>query len=126
MIFEFRHGLIWLDFDIEYKGEVIKIDNCILDTGSASTAIDIDLVNFDYQKSAVIKRLFGIGGGTQEVVAQEVDKIIIDETELKDYEIGFGDIRADFGINGFIGNDILRLFIVKIDFLKQRMDLKLL
>ena len=44
MNFNFRNGLIWVSIDIEYGGEDIKIDNCILDTGSATTAIDIDLL----------------------------------------------------------------------------------
>ena len=50
MNFNFRNGLIWISIDIEYEGENVKIDNCILDTGSATTAIDIDLVEFNYKK----------------------------------------------------------------------------
>ena len=52
------------------------MDNWILDTGSATTPVDIELVDFNYRKPAMIKRLFGIGGGTQEVIAQKVDKIL--------------------------------------------------
>jgi hypothetical protein len=43
MNFNFRNGLIWISIDIEYEGENINIDNCILDTGSATTAIDKEL-----------------------------------------------------------------------------------
>lgn len=124
MIFEWKHGLIWVTFELVYEGKSIKIDNCILDTGSATTAIDIDLVDFNYEKPATIKRLFGIGGGTHEVVAQKVDRVIIDEIELKDMEIEFGDIKAELGINGFIGNDILSLFTVTIDYSKQEIELR--
>jgi len=46
MIFSFQNGLIWISIDIEYGGKPITINNCILDTGSATTAIDIDLVDF--------------------------------------------------------------------------------
>jgi hypothetical protein len=45
--------------------------------------IDIDLVEFDYHKPTSIKRLFGIGTGKQEVLCQQVDKIILDQIELK-------------------------------------------
>ena len=107
---------------MEYEGKTVKVDNCILDTGSATTAVDIELVDFNYRKPATIKRLFGIGGGTQEVIAQKVDKIIIDRTEIEDIEIEFGDIRADLGINGFIGNDILSLFTITIDYSRQEID----
>lgn len=116
MTFEWKYGLIWVPFKLKYEGSMITIDNCILDTGSASTAIDIELVNFNYQKPATIKRLFGIGGGTQEVVAQKVDKAIIGQIELEDIEIEFGDILADLGVKGFIGNDILSKFTITIDY----------
>ena len=116
MTFEWKYGLIWVPFKLKYEGSMITIDNCILDTGSASTAVDIELVNFNYKKPATIKRLFGIGGGTQEVVAQKVDKAIIGQIELEDIEIEFGDILADLGVKGFIGNDILSKFIITIDY----------
>jgi len=124
MIFEWRQGLIWIHFDLVYEGNPIKVDNCILDTGSATTAIDIDLIDFNYRKPSKIKRLFGIGGGTHEVIAQKIDKAIVDKIELKDIEIEFGDIKADLGINGFIGNDILGHFIITIDYVKQKVEFK--
>ena len=112
MNFELKHGLIWITFELIYEGNSVVIDNCIVDTGSAATAIDIDLVNFNYGKSAIVKRLFGIGGGTQEVVSQNVGKVIIGGKELNNIEIEFGDIHAELGINGFVGNDILSRFSI--------------
>ena len=69
MNFVFDQGLIWISINIQYEGKSIEIENCILDTGSATTAIDIDLVDFNYRKPASIKRLYGLGGGTQEVIS---------------------------------------------------------
>jgi len=124
MNFNFRNGLIWISIDIEYEGEDIKIDNCILDTGSATTAIDIDLVKFNYKKPSFVKRLVGIGGGTQEVINQEVNKITIDQISLENVEIEFGDIQTDLGINGFIGTDVLRHFDINIKFTTQELYFK--
>ena len=124
MNFNFRNGLIWISIDIEYEGENINIDNCILDTGSATTAIDIDLVEFNYKKPSFVKRLVGIGGGTQEVINQEVNKITIDEISLGKVEIEFGDIQADLGINGFIGTDVLRNFDINIKFSNKELYFK--
>ena len=73
MKFEWKDGLIWVTFILEYEGTAFEIDNCILDTGSATTAVDIDLVDFNFRKSGIITRLFGIGGGTQEVIIHRVD-----------------------------------------------------
>jgi hypothetical protein len=123
MKFDLRNGLIWISIQIEYEGENIDIDNCILDTGSATTAVDMDLVEFNYKKPSFVKRLVGIGGGTQEVINQEVNKITIDHKSLENVEIEFGDIQADLGINGFIGTDILRHFDIDIKFSTQEVYL---
>ena len=116
MKFAFRQGLIWIPIEIIYEGQAVKIQDCIIDTGSATTAIDIDLVAFDYRKPAIIRRLCGLGGGTQEVVCQQIECVKIEAAVLSDVEIEFGDISSQFGINGFIGNDILRRFSFSIDF----------
>jgi hypothetical protein len=121
MNFELKHGLIWIACELIYGGKNVKIDQCILDTGSACTALDIDLVAFDYHKPCKIRRLVGIGGGRQEVLSQTADKLIIGGTELTDIEIEFGDIQAELGINGFIGNDILSCFTLIIDYPKKHL-----
>ena len=117
MKFEFRQGLLWIPVEIVYEGNIIIVENCILDTGSATTAIDIDLVPFNYQKLAFIRRLRGLGGGTQEVVCQT--------KKLHSIEVEFGDISSHFGINGFIGNDILQHFLLIVNFPKREIEMTL-
>jgi hypothetical protein len=41
MKFELKHGLIWISFTIQYEKKEVVINNCILDTGSSTTAIEI-------------------------------------------------------------------------------------
>lgn len=123
MKFELKKGLIWIPILLNYEGKQIKIEKCILDTGSATTAIDIDFVDFNYQKPSLIRRLCGLGGGTQEVICQKADSLTIGNTELEDIEIEFGDIKEDFGIHGFLGNDILKQFTLTINFLNQEIDM---
>jgi hypothetical protein len=125
MKFEWKQGLIWVNITVIYGGKTIIIPNCIIDTGSSSTMIDIDLVEFDYHKPALLKRLIGIGTGKQEVLCQQVDKIIIDQFELEAVDIEFGTIKENLGINGFIGNDILSQFILTINFKQKIIDFKL-
>ena len=121
MRFEWKHGLIWISLTLVYEGHNYEIDNCIVDTGSATSAIDIGLVPFNYQKPAVIKRLFGIGGGEQEVVSQTVDSLILGQESFSNIDVEFGDLNIDFGINGFIGTDVLSKFFVSIDFIGQEL-----
>ncbi len=44
--------------------------------------------------------------------------------EIRDVEIEFGNIQADIGINGFIGNDVLGRHRVIIDYKLKKIDLK--
>ncbi len=83
----------------------------------------MDLVEFSYHKPSKIKRLCGIGGGIQEVVSQVTDKLMIDGKELKDIEIEFGDIREELGIDGFIGNDVLRCFTMTVNYREHTIQL---
>jgi len=122
MIFKWHQGLIWVSIDLGYEGKEHRIDNCVLDTGSATTAVDIDLVDFNYRKPANIKRLFGIRGGIQEVVSQEINAITIDCKMLKNVELEFGDFQKYLGINGFIGNDILSHFTINIDYFEKEIN----
>ncbi|RLC15200.1 MAG: hypothetical protein DRI57_13225 [Deltaproteobacteria bacterium] len=125
MKFRFDNGLIWISLGLKYEGKPIEIANCILDTGSATTAIDIDFVDFNYRKPAFIRRLCGLGGGIQEVACQRIDKLVIDKTDMRNVEIEFGDIVSGLGINGFVGNDILSRFSFNVDFSKQKIDMTL-
>jgi hypothetical protein len=93
MNFEFKEGLIWIKVALNYTGMWFEIDNCILDTGSASTAIDIDQIHLDYQKPTRIKRLFGIGG-TQEVIAQNIAGIKVDNKIIEHFDIEFGQFES--------------------------------
>ena len=86
-----------------------------------STPEEFIVENIPYK---IVKRLFGIGGGTQEVVSQNVGKVIIDGKELNNIEIEFGDIHAELGINGFVGNDLLSRFSILIDYPKQEIQFR--
>jgi hypothetical protein len=88
MNFKWKNGLLFVPLKLVYNGELFIIKNCILDTGSASTAIDIDLVPFDYNKPTALDKIYGIGGG-QEVASQKVDKLIVDGFEFSDLEIEY-------------------------------------
>jgi len=126
MIFKWESGLIWISLDVEYEGQNYNIKDCIVDTGSATTAIDIGLVDFNYRRPAVIKRLHGVGGGVQEVVSQKVERLVFGEADLENIEIEFGDLQDDFGINGFIGNDVLSRFLISINYSKQEITFELI
>ena len=124
MKFHWKHGLMWVSVKLTYDGQDYNIDNCIIDTGATTSAIDIDLIPFNYNKPAIVRRLFGIGGGKQEVVVQSVEALQISDHVIQNVDIEFGDLNIDYGINGFIGTDLLSKFDVAINFSNLELPLK--
>jgi predicted aspartyl protease len=121
MNFYWKKGLIWVDIELEYNGNKYQIENCIVDTGSASTAIDIDFIEFDYNRITQIKKLSGIGG-IEEVMSQKVESLILGDIKINNLQIEFGNLQNSYGINGFIGTNILSQFQVNIDFSNQKIN----
>ena len=78
-----RDGLIFLPITLGYGGQVFQISDCILDTGSGGTVMDVDLIPFNAKLPGVLRRLYGIGGHP-DVVAQEVDFIQIANCRIED------------------------------------------
>jgi len=121
MNFYWKKGLIWVDVELEYNGNKYQIENCIVDTGSASTAIDIDFIEFYYNRITQIKKLSGIGG-IEEVMSQKVESLILGDIKINNLQIEFGNLQNSYGINGFIGTNILSQFQVNIDFSNQKIN----
>ncbi|MFH1728710.1 MAG: hypothetical protein ABIA04_09860 [Pseudomonadota bacterium] len=122
MEIKYKNGLIFISIEIIYNQKNHLIPNCILDTGSGGTAIDIDLIDFDYNKGGIFKHLTGIGG-SESVIEQKIDCLIIDNRKIENIKIEFGDIKNKFGINGFIGNNILEKFSFKMDYGNEILEL---
>ncbi|ETR68696.1 MAG: hypothetical protein OMM_10261 [Candidatus Magnetoglobus multicellularis str. Araruama] len=118
-----RDGLIYLPITLKYDSKVYKINDCILDTGSAGTVIDIDFIQFNPKIPAVLKRLHGIGGH-QDVVAQNVDFIKIDSIYLRNVLIEFGDINNSFGIKGILGTNLLKYMDFHLSFINKTIEFK--
>ena len=108
-------GLIFIPITLGYDYHVYQITDCILDSGSAGTVIDVDLIPFNPKIPGILRRLYGIGGH-QDVVAQHVDFIQIENCRLENIQIEFGDIQYAFGINGILGTNLLRFMKLHLDF----------
>ena len=121
MQFVEHDGLIFIPITLGYNSKIYQITDCILDTGSAGTIIDIDLIPFNPKIPAILKRLQGIGGH-QDVVAQHVDFIKIDNCRLENILVEFGDIQNSYGIKGILGTNLLRFMNISLNFSQQKID----
>ena len=123
MKFEFKNNFIFVPITITTNKQIITIPHCIIDTGSSKTTFDTDFVEIDFKKPAEIKRLISIGG-FEEVLEQEIENLQICNRNLGKLKVQFGDLKNKYGINGFIGNDILKKFKVIINYKTSQIFLK--
>ncbi len=122
--FELVGGLIILPIVFEYSTKVKVKADALVDTGSAGTALDINLLKLDPSRASRIVELAGVGG-SQDVVIQRVDGINFVNKLISDFEVEFGDVSTKFGFNAIIGSDLLDALGVCIDYESRALSSKL-
>jgi len=108
-------GLIFIPIILGYNSKNYQVTDCILDTGSAGTVIDVDIIGFNPKIPGILKRLHGIGGH-QDVVAQQVDFIKIENFGKENILVEFGDIKNSYGIKGILGTNLLLFMNIYLNF----------
>lgn len=103
--------LPFITITIAYQGNVTDIPDVLIDTGSASTILEADMVSPigiipSYDDMPYTIR--GIGG-TELVISRRLDYIKIGEHSLSDFEVEIGGMDYGFEINGIIGMDFMTL-----------------
>ncbi|MDM8561138.1 hypothetical protein [Candidatus Parabeggiatoa sp. HSG14] len=114
-------GLIFIPITLGYNSKIYQVTDCILDTGSAGTVIDVDLIEFNPKIPGILKRLYGIGGH-QDVVAQQVGFIKIENCRLENILVEFGDIKNSYGIKGILGTNLLRFMNFYLNFNQREIE----
>lgn len=120
--FDLCYGLIVVPARFCYRHEQIVAD-CLLDSGSAGTAVEIDLIELDYDRQTHIVELSGIGGN-QEVVQQNIEQVEFCGRQVCDFKVQFGDIASEFGFHGIIGSDLLNALGIRIDYERKEISLR--
>lgn len=115
MKFELYQGLIILPITFVYSETSVVQADAMVDTGSAGTALDINLLTLDPFRAARIVEISGIGGN-QDVVIQKIDNIQFGGQSVHDFEVEFGDVVTKFGFNAIIGSDLLDALGACVDY----------
>ncbi len=107
--FELRKKLPFISITAVHSGIEFKIDNVLVDTGSAASIFASDYVRkfgIDSASKDKIRKIVGVGGN-EYVIEKRIDALIIDGISIEDSIIQIGDMDYGFGINGIIGGDLL-------------------
>ena len=102
-------NLPFTSITIAYQGQEVKIDNVLIDTGSASTIFAADIVAnikiFPLPED-VLYTIHGVGG-TETVFNRIVDYVQVGDQKLANLEVEVGGMDYGLEINGILGMDFL-------------------
>jgi len=116
-----RYNLPFINIKVGYRNLSIDIPNILLDTGSASTILDADIISsigIKPEANDTTAQIVGIGG-EESVFHKSVDYIKIDNKVLYDFKIDVGILDYGFGIDGILGMDFLLKTNAIIDLQKK-------
>ena len=102
-------GLIFIPITLGYNSKSYQVTDCILNTGSAGTVIDVDLIPFNPKIPGILKRLHGLYGH-QDVVAQQVDFIKIENFEKENILVEFGNLKNSLWHKGNFRHSFIRIY----------------
>ena len=104
-----KYDLPFTTVSIAHNGMTMGIPDVLVDTGSASTILAVDIVaNVQISPRAddILHTLHGIGG-SEVVFTRRIDYLKVGERSIADFEIEVGGMDYGFKINGILGMDFL-------------------
>lgn len=102
---------------LTHRGQSLTLDTVLIDTGSAGTIFQVDLVSaigLTYSRSDVVREIVGVGG-SEFVVTTRLDRLVLGEIVVDDVEIQLGGMEYGFRLDGIIGMNVLGRIGAAID-----------
>lgn len=104
------YGLPFVSMTVVFRGRELKLEKVLLDTGSASTLLNADIVqeiNMIPEGNDVVDIIRGVGG-VEYVYTKYLDSIIVNEVKLKDFQVEIGKMDYGMKIDGILGFNFLK------------------
>ncbi len=104
-----KNNLPFTTIIVAYQKQEIRIENILVDTGSASTIFAVDVletIKIYPLPEDTLHTIHGVGG-SETVFSRVVDYVKLGERKLANLEIEVGGMDYGFEINGILGMDFL-------------------
>jgi hypothetical protein len=104
------YGLPFVSMTVVFRGRELKLEKVLLDTGSASTLLNADIVQeigMVPEGNDIVDIIRGVGG-VEYVYTKYLDSIIVDEAILKDFQVEIGNMDYGMEIDGILGFNFLK------------------
>ncbi|MCP1309986.1 retropepsin-like aspartic protease [Paenibacillus tyrfis] len=112
-----EYGLPFVSLTIVYKGKKLELQKVLLDTGSASTLFNADLVRdigVVPEENDVVDTIRGVGG-IEYVYTKYLDAIEFDGITIEQFQVEIGSMDYGIEIEGIIGFDFMKAAGLIID-----------
>ncbi|MCP4135591.1 MAG: hypothetical protein GY754_31775 [bacterium] len=106
---ELKNDLLYTRLSVCHEGAIIEIDNILIDTGSSSTVISVDILSetgIKPEPTDILQTIRGVGG-TEVVFNRVVEFIQVDDFKIKNFEVEVAGMDYGFDINGILGMNFL-------------------
>ncbi|GGG15416.1 hypothetical protein GCM10010912_69830 [Paenibacillus albidus] len=104
------YGLPFISMTVVFRGRELKLEKVLLDTGSASTLLNADIVQeigMVPEGNDIVDMIRGVGG-VEYVYTKHLDSIIVDEAILNDFQVEIGNMDYGMEIDGILGFNFLK------------------
>lgn len=109
MKIRFRDGLPFVTATLVYQGKKLEVEEVLLDTGSAGTMFSCDQVasiGLVAEPQDPLRQIRGVGG-FEFVFVRRVDRLVMGDLEVRNFEVEIGVMDYGFEIEGIVGMDFL-------------------
>ncbi|HHY74698.1 MAG TPA: hypothetical protein GX497_16020 [Bacillus bacterium] len=119
-------GLPFIEASVTFRGKSIRLENVLIDTGSAGTICNVNRleeIGVKPESNDVTHTIQGIGG-LEFVYTKQIDQIAIsDKIAISNFDVELGSMDYGVEIDGIIGYDFMKELGLTIDLKKLKLSI---
>lgn len=117
MKIDIQHGLPFVQIEVTFRGKELILDKVLLDTGSAGTIFNADVVRaigVIPESNDVVDTIRGVGG-VEYVYTKHFDSIFLGDVNLENFQVEIGSMEYGMAIDEILGFDFISSLNLVID-----------
>lgn len=112
-----EYRLPFVELEVTFRGNKLLLENVLLDTGSAGTIFNANLVEkigVAPEENDIVDTIRGVGG-VEYVYVKNFDAIQFGDTSIADFQVEIGNMDYGMKIDGILGFDFISAAKLVID-----------
>jgi hypothetical protein len=112
-----HYGLPFVELEITFRGKKFLLDDVLLDTGSAGTIFNanvVERIGVAPEENDIVDTIRGVGG-VEYVYVKNFDVIHVGNISIQDYQVEIGNMDYGMKIDDILGFDFISAAQLVID-----------